>query len=336
MKSLLFKAMILTAAAVASGQHRCFATPAIQVNLADGTGPTVHGPAGGVGTVWNAWQPVATSLRDAAGAATPVSITAAGNGPYGDWWCDLELLAGGIYQDGPTALPVAVTGLAPGHRYDVYLASAYGRKAVATAFHCANPTASPTDQTADNRTSGNASTWVRGENFVLFQSVVADANGEIHLTYQGIAGYGILNGCQLVETSAAAFSFAAWAAMPAQGLTSGVDDGPLDDPDGDGIVNLLEFSLSGQPRLSSSEILPRLSNNTSGWVFGYDRSESSRPPDTTQVVEYSANWVTWIPIPIPAVSSGNVTITTHGNSAQVRVLIPIQGPRMFARLKVSR
>ena len=41
-------------------------------------------------------------------------------------------------------------------------------------------------------------------------------------------------------------SFTAWAADSAQGLTAGVNDGPLQDPDHDGISNLLEFVLGGR------------------------------------------------------------------------------------------
>ncbi len=56
-------------------------------------------------------------------------------------------------------------------------------------------------------------------------------------------------------------TYQAWAADSAQGLTAGVNDGPLDDPDHDGIANLLEFVLGGAPLVSSQAILPVLTTH---------------------------------------------------------------------------
>ncbi len=129
--------------------------------------------------------------------------------------------------------------------------------------------------------------------------------------------------------------FTTWASDPAQGLTAGVDDDPADDPDFDGIVNLLEFVLGGQPMVSSSSILPSLASN-GGWTFEYDRSDLSLPPGTTQVVEYGSELLGWTPVIIPATSAGTVTVTPGSPSDHISVAIPDLGEKGFVRLKVSQ
>ena len=104
-------------------------------------------------------------------------------------------------------------------------------------------------------------------------SLLYGANGIAALTFADVA----------IEPSS---PYLAWASNSAQGLTAGVNDGPLQDPDYDGIVNLLEFTLAGAPLVSSSSVLPKPAQDGGNWVFEYDRSVASRPPGTTQVVEY--------------------------------------------------
>ncbi len=308
----------------------------INVNLGDGARPTLNGPAGGAATTWNAWGLSGGTLKDSAGNDTNVTFTAAGDGPYGDWWCDLEILAGGVFDAGGGSLPFVITGLVPGRTYDLYIASSWGQNGGNSSFWSSNKMDTPSPQTADNRTARNATNWVRGVNYVLFQNVEPDTTGNISLTYGGVGTYGMLNGFQLVDTGLAAVPYEIWAADPARGFTAGVNDGPLDDPDHDGIPNLMEFALGGDPMVGSQSILPKSSCTGDGWVFEYDRSDLSRPPATTQLVEYSNDFVNWTPVIIPSVSSGNVTITGGGPVDHVKVVIPVQGSGGFARLKVSR
>jgi hypothetical protein len=71
-------------------------------------------------------------------------------------------------------------------------------------------------------------------------------------------------------------------------------------------------------------------------VFEYERSIVSRPPATTQVVEYGDNLTGWTQIPIPAVSNIVVTVTPGTSSDHVQVIIPVPGGKVFARLKVTQ
>ena len=126
-----------------------------------------------------------------------------------------------------------------------------------------------------------------------------------------------------------------WAADPAQGLTTGVNAGPNDDPDRDGIVNLLEFTLGGAPMMSGQAILPKLIQSSGGvWSFEYDRNDLSLPPATNQTVEYGDNLTGWTSVAIPAASSGIVTITPGTPTDHVKVTLANPGNKVFVRLKV--
>ena len=128
--------------------------------------------------------------------------------------------------------------------------------------------------------------------------------------------------------------FSAWTQDPAQGLTPGLNDGLLNDPDFDGISNLMEFVLLGNPLVSSQAALPALTESSGAWVFAYDRSVASRPPATTQIVEYGNDLTGWTPLTIPLSSAANVTITPQVQTDRVQVILPSLGAKAFARLKV--
>ena len=126
-----------------------------------------------------------------------------------------------------------------------------------------------------------------------------------------------------------------WAANAAQGLTAGVNDGPLMDPDFDGVENILEFVLRTAPLTPSTTALPAIQQDGGQWTFEYDRNDDSLPPATTQVVEYGASLTGWTPVSIPATSSGAVTITPGSPSDHVKVTLPNPGTKLFVRLKVA-
>ena len=128
--------------------------------------------------------------------------------------------------------------------------------------------------------------------------------------------------------------FSAWTLDPAQGLTAGLNDGLLDDPDFDGVSNLMEFVLRDNPRVSSQAALPALTESSGSWVFTYDRSVASRPPANTQIVEYGNDLTGWTQLTIPLNSATNVTISPQGQTDRVQVILPALGDKAFARLKV--
>jgi hypothetical protein len=308
----------------------------VNVSLSDNLSPTLNGPSGGVGSYWNGWKSAGNSLVNSSGIGTQTSFATDAEGPHGDWWCDLELLSGGVHVPPGMARSLEIKELSPGGTYDLYLASSWGTKGESTMFSMTNISKTPPSQIADNQTIKDATRWRRGVNFVFFQEVVPDPNGRIRISYSG-GSFGILNGFQLVgPIERPTTTYDIWAADPAQGLTANLNDGPLEDPNNNGVLNLVEFALCGQPAATSSAILPAISSAGGAWMFEYDRNDASKPPFTVQIVEYTNDFVIWTPVNIPVISDGSVTITDNGSTDHVRVTIPNSGKAVFARLKVVR
>ena len=106
-----------------------------------------------------------------------------------------------------------ITGLDSAKTYDLYIASAIlisSNQCSRGEWSTTNTTSTVGSQAVDNRENENGSTWVRGNNYVLFEDVVPDGSGNI--TVNGFAiteqpTYDIrlpLNGFQLVESVATA------------------------------------------------------------------------------------------------------------------------------------
>ena len=83
-------------------------------------------------------------------------------------------------------------------------------------------------------------------------------------------------------------SYTTWAARSNQGLIDHVNDAAMDDPDRDGISNLLEFALGGEAMVQSRTILPVLVKEGGRWFLEYSRSDLAMT-STTQTVEYSSD-----------------------------------------------
>jgi hypothetical protein len=126
-----------------------------------------------------------------------------------------------------------------------------------------------------------------------------------------------------------------------QGLTPGVNSAPDADPDADGIPNLLEFVLGGQPRQSDSSTRPTAIVTGGNLVFTFARADASEIGNTL-LVQYGTDLATWTDVPVGAGNSvaGAVNVTVAENASApdtITVTIP-QGAatRIFARLKASR
>lgn len=135
-------------------------------------------------------------------------------------------------------------------------------------------------------------------------------------------------------------------AAPAGGFANWIDDftvsdpAPGADPENDGLENLLEYVLNGDPSQSDPTILPDLDASGANFVFSFTRREESAG-DTSQVFEYGSDLSGWTPLSITAPTAGEVSLGTPAGGLQtVTVTIPksLAGPsgKLFGRLKVQQ
>jgi hypothetical protein len=105
------------------------------------------------------------------------------------------------------------------------------------------------------------------------------------------------------------------------------------DPDGDGIKNLIEYVVGGDPRVSSTEFLPKPSFTATELVLSYKRSDASET-DTTQTGQWSTNLTNW--------SSADVVIEKVAENGtdpdDMKIHIPLGKAldgKLFGRLEVT-
>ena len=109
--------------------------------------------------------------------------------------------------------------------------------------------------------------------------------------------------------------------------------GDLADPDGDGVPNLLEYALAGDPRRSDTGSVPTLTMNPSGAVFQFQRQRDLALDGLTYAVEATDNLSNgW------QVATGTTlsVAATNGTTETVRVTIPVTVRPLFVRLRVTR
>jgi autotransporter-associated beta strand protein len=150
------------------------------------------------------------------------------------------------------------------------------------------------------------------------------------------------NTLELVYTAAAASPFTTWATT--NGL-AGDDALPGADPDNDGLDNLIEFVIGGQPNpanpnSNSNGLVPVTALDATHLVFTYRRTAlSATQPGLSVAAEYGSNLSGWTTA-LNGVSGVVITTTPDGFGAGVdrvdvsmpRTLAP--GGKLFARLKV--
>jgi len=220
------------------------------------------GPAGGGATTWNqclasGW-PSADGLSDSCGAPTFVGYTCDAL-EVGSWGAPaLEMLTGGGFQwqwDTPTTLKIS--GLNPGSKYNLYLASFHPNELGGRSlFSTTNPTTTQGTQIADNfGRNGNDHAWVQGLNYVRFDNIEPDSANCITITLVGDSGTSeqraYLSGFQLIANPATpADPYAEWIATFDFSAFTDPDLTPTGDPDGDGITNEVEYAYELNPNLS--------------------------------------------------------------------------------------
>lgn len=133
-------------------------------------------------------------------------------------------------------------------------------------------------------------------------------------------------------------TFTAWADTFSTQLPNAADREPAADPDADGLNNLMEFVLNGNPSAADSSIAPTLDASGSNFVFSFSRRDDSESPETTLVFQSSPDLVTWTDVTVGAASAGAVAVTENGTSPDTITVTLSKGSntKLFGRLKVLR
>ncbi len=143
----------------------------------------------------------------------------------------------------------------------------------------------------------------------------------------------------LVLTVAVAGGYDSWATT--KGL-DGTNNGATQDPNKNGISNLLEYVLNGDPLNSESPalILPVLNASGSNFVFSFTRLVQSTT-DTTQVFQYGTDLSGWTSLNITAPTASEVALGTPSGGLQtvtVTISKSLAGPggKLFGRLQAVK
>jgi autotransporter-associated beta strand protein len=225
-------------------------TMAINVDIDNTVRSGLNGPIGGLGTVWNTKATSsATNLLHASGPPTTVGYTSTNLGGPDEWGTpSLVMLQQGLrnFDTSPTnSQQLVINGLSSETTYDLYIASAnIGGQRHNGVWSTTNTTTTPGDHPCGNTDIANGSTWVEGNNYVVFRAVVPDGSGRITVNGRSIAVPGFdcrlpMSGFQLVESSGSGPTYADWAALHAGGAEAPANG----DYNNDGVQNGVAFFM---------------------------------------------------------------------------------------------
>ncbi|MEK7951775.1 autotransporter-associated beta strand repeat-containing protein [Luteolibacter soli] len=116
------------------------------------------------------------------------------------------------------------------------------------------------------------------------------------------------------------------------GLVDPSQDG---DPDGDGLPNLVEYMLGGNPASFESQIRPKMSYSGGQLVLSFSRSTFS-VIDTTQIVQWSQDLVHWNDLPIFNDPGTGETFEFNPGAEKITMSFPGDLGRFYVRLKVTK
>ena len=184
-----------------------------------------------------------------------------------------------------------------------------------------------------------------GGDFSETSYVIAECTGALTGHFASVpAGYTVTyTATQAILAKASGFE--SWAALAGLDGTPGKEAGPADDPDQDGVPNLLEYILGGDPLTASAGILPVPARDATKLTLTFTRNDNSEG-DTVQSIEFGNDLSGWTPALIPSASGTvvaggrtlNFLITEDStNPDQIVVEIPLLGDEeLFARLKAVK
>lgn len=204
LKKTLMTAAILALAATGSASAGLVVNYNFDYNV-NTTG--LVGPAG-TGGVWDqdmqGVHPAPVfyddNILDSTGAATGIDWTmVSSSGPLFRWANTspiLTMLDGGIFNPQATAT-LTISDLDPNKTYDLYIAG-YG-DTFGNNTNSTTPNTTSTVGVQNMTQDGDLTTWVQGNNYILFEDVAPDGSNEIVVNSTKASSYGFWSGFQLVE-----------------------------------------------------------------------------------------------------------------------------------------
>ncbi|MEO7098352.1 MAG: hypothetical protein ABI162_03240 [Luteolibacter sp.] len=145
-----------------------------------------------------------------------------------------------------------------------------------------------------------------------------------------------------IAQGAAASSYSTWmGGFPS--ITAPADQLASADPDGDGLSNLMEFVLDGNPGIADNpSVVPALTTTSTDFVFSFNRRDDSEA-NNTLLFQYGSDLTGWTDVAIGAaggtVGSATVAITENTTDPDaITVTVPktaAVGNKLFGRLKVT-
>lgn len=112
----------------------------------------------------------------------------------------------------------------------------------------------------------------------------------------------VIVGTGILAVTGGEVTFQGWASLNVLDGTTGKKSGATDDPDKDGVPNLLEFILGGEPLVASTNVLPTSSVSGEYLTLRFNRDDLSEA-GVGLSVQTTTDFTTWTDIPLGA-SSG--------------------------------
>lgn len=140
------------------------------------------------------------------------------------------------------------------------------------------------------------------------------------------------SGLLTLSVSGGGSGYDAWASL------NSVTEGAAGDDENDGIQNLLEFALGGDPQVSDTNKLPTQSVTATDLIFTFNRMDASKA-EVALTFEYGSDLDGWTDVSIPTSGSGvsPVSIDESADPDVVTVTIPKGvNTKLFGRLKAVK
>ena len=136
------------------------------------------------------------------------------------------------------------------------------------------------------------------------------------------------NGIVSFVAASTASPFQSWIAGYSS-ITAADDQLASADPDHDGLNNLTEFLLGGNPSVASASIVPTITDAGDNLVFGFTRSAAAGADSSTAaVVQYSTDLSNWTNVETTSTTAGEKSVNIPKSNA-------VDG-KLFSRLKVTQ